>query len=162
MTNNQFQGMASYSYGNGNDWDVWEDSLKLGNQTAKNAGTSGLASLAATNSGISDMYKSLGLDATTEALKNPYAQGLTPDQVVGGNTGTGLWGDFKGALGGDANFGRNLLGIGQFGLGLAQYLDMKPMLEKQGKLLDQQIANNRVEMAATQDTRDRLAARAKV
>jgi hypothetical protein len=106
------------------------------------------------------MYKSLGLDATTEALKNPYAQGLTPDQVVGGSTSTGLWGDFKSALGGDANFGKNLLGIGQFGLGLAQYLDMKPMLEKQGKLLDQQIANNATEMAATQQTRDLLAKRA--
>jgi hypothetical protein len=79
-----------------------------------------------------------------------------------GTSGTSLWGDFKSALGGDANFGKNLLGIGQFGLGLAQYLDMKPMLEKQGALLDQKIANNRVEMAATQDTRDRLAARAKV
>jgi hypothetical protein len=76
-----------------------------------------------------------------------------------GTSGTSLWGDFKSALGGDANFGKNLLGIGQFGLGLAQYLDMKPMLEKHGKLLDQQIANNRVEMAATQDTRDALARR---
>jgi hypothetical protein len=94
--------------------------------------------------------------------ENPsdYADGILPGTSLGGTEGsTSWWGDFKSALGGDANFGKNLLGIGQLGLGLAQYLDMKPMLEKQGRLLDQQIANNRVEMAATHDTREALAQR---
>jgi hypothetical protein len=60
-------------------------------------------------------------------------------------TGDSLWGAFKGTLSDDGkgtNFGRNLLGAGQLGLALASYLDQKPTMEKNNRLLDQQIANN--------------------
>jgi hypothetical protein len=80
----------------------------------------------------------------------------------GGANGGSLWGDFKGAFSDDgkgANFGRNLLGAGQLGLGLMSYLEQKPMMEKQNRLLDQQIANNEREGAARQATRDALSVR---
>ena len=116
---------------------------------------------------LRDSIKTQGYDLSNydaSKLSSDFT-GLTKDlsQKVGLASSTlkddSLWGDFKSALGGDANFGKNLLDIGKFGLGLAQYLDMKPMLEKQGALLDQKIANNRIEMAATQDTREALAQR---
>jgi hypothetical protein len=77
-------------------------------------------------------------------------------------TGDSLWGNIKGAFSDDgkgANFGRNLLGAGQLGLGLMSYLDQKPYMEKQNRLLDQQIANNEREGAARQATRDALSVR---
>jgi hypothetical protein len=77
-------------------------------------------------------------------------------------TGDSWWGNIKGALSDDGkgtNFGRNLLGAGQLGLGLMSYLDQKPMMEKQNRLLDQQIANNEREGAARQVTRDALSTR---
>jgi hypothetical protein len=88
--------------------------------------------------------------------------GLMGSTTVATPTSDSLWSDFKGAFSDDgkgANFGRNLLGAGQLGLGLMSYLDQKPMMEKQNRLLDQQIANNEREAAARQTTRDALSTR---
>ena len=111
---------------------------------------------------LSEQMKSFGLDKGVTAGNVSELTGLAGQGTIGNTASadTGLWGDFKSALGVDANIGKNLLVIGNQGLGLAQYLDMKPMLEKQGRLLDQQIANNRVEMEGRQKTRDVLAGRA--
>jgi hypothetical protein len=111
--------------------------------------------------GLRNSYSPQLYTNTTPAL-DVYPKGMDTTTGGDGEKGGSLWGDIKGAFSDDgkgANFGRNLLGAGQLGLGLMSYLEQKPMMEKQNRLLDQQIANNEREGAARQATRDALSAK---
>ena len=145
--------MATYSGGLAeNSWNDWDQELRLsrrdplgGNRTWLNKDVTTSSMVGSDN----DLYKSLGLDSSAEMLKNPYAQGLSPEQVVGGVTPEkGLFGqasDWFGNKGNQAMIGAGL-GLGQLGLGLASYLQQSDFMKKQGKLLDQQLASNQYEM----------------
>lgn len=140
--------MATYSGGLAEKgWNDWENQWNSGNwynPTTANAGVTSSSMV-----GDSDLYKSLGLDRNAELLKNPYAQSLSPTQVVGGATPEKGWfdqaSDWFDKKGNQAMIGAGL-GVGQLGLGLASYLSQSDFMKKQGKLLDQQLASNRYEM----------------
>jgi hypothetical protein len=138
--------MANYSYGNEQDWNKWTDSLGVGNRTFANAGTSGLAMTRA--SGVDDLYKQLGLDASTEALKNPYAQNLTPKQVTGDLGSKSWWGEAADWLGDDNN--ARLTNTIAGGVGLAAKLigdkQVYDYNSRKMDLLDRQIDNVDYEM----------------
>lgn len=145
--------MVTYSGGLAeNSWNDWDQELRLsrrdplgGNRTSLNKDVTTSSMIGSDN----DLYKSLGLDRSMEMLKNPYAQGLSPEQVVNGVTPEkGLFGQASDWLGNRNNqmLVNTGLGVGQLGLGLASYLQQSDFMKKQGKLLDQQIASNQYEM----------------
>jgi hypothetical protein len=109
------------------------------------------ASILQDQSGISGLTSG---NASTVTGLIGSAAGATP-------TGDSWWGDLKNTFSdkNGANFGRNLIGAGQLGLGLMSYLDQKPTMEKNNRLLDQQIANNDRWNAARQSTVDALSVR---
>ena len=121
-------------------------------------------------------YASMGTSYVDSLLNDPNSEQskLLSDQMKGfnvagnvtGSTAEGLSGlAAQGAFGGTTPekgwFGQAAdwfgnknnqmlvnagLGVGQLGLGLASYLQQSDFMNKQGKLLDQQIANNQYEM----------------
>lgn len=160
--------MATYSGGLAeNSWNDWDQELRLsrrdplgGNRTLLNKDVT-TSSMVGSDNG---MYKSLGLDRSMEMLKNPYAQGLSPEQVVNGVTPEkGLFGQAADWLGNKNNqmLVNAGLGVGQLGLGLVSYLQQSDFMKKQGKLLDQQLASNQYEIDRRQGFSNAMAANAR-
>ena len=141
--------MATYSGGLAEkEWNDWENQWK--SSSWYNPAT---ANKDVTVSSMIDqdkeLYEPQGLTRSSEILKNPYAQGLSPEQVVGGVAPEKGWfGQASDWLGNRNNqmLVNAGLGVGQLGLGLASYLQQSDFMKKQGKLLDQQLASNQYEM----------------
>ncbi len=138
--------MATYSGGLAeNSWNDWDQELRLsrrdplgGNRTSLNKDVTASSMIGSDD----DLYKSLGLDRNAEMLKNPYAQGLSPKQVVGGVTPEKSWfGDTMDFIGSEQ--GNNLLGNITMGANLLTKAYMLPTaiknMELQNKALDKNI-----------------------
>lgn len=82
----------------------------------------------------------------------PMVPGVQPEFTSPASGGS-LWDSTKGVLGNES-FMKGAMGVGQLGLGLAQYFQNKPILEEQLKGLKQ----NRQFAAADQQRRDTTAA----
>jgi hypothetical protein len=106
-----------------------------------------------------NQYSSIGDETTSQSfrnnnfLKNGETIGSiskTFENLPGSTSSVGDNQNFlQKLMGGDSGAYNTVqagLGIGQLGLGLASYLQQKETAEKQGKLLDQQISNNKFEM----------------
>lgn len=153
--------MATYSGGLADKgWNDYENQWSSGkgyDPTTANAGS--YAGAMIKSDGIDDLYKSLNLDRNIEIGKNAYAQNLTPEQVVGGavpEKGLSDW--FKDR--GNQAMLQTGFGAANLGLGLASYLQQSDFMNKQGKLLDQQLASNKYEMDRRQGFSNAMAANA--
>lgn len=141
--------MATYSGGLAEKgWNDWENQWKSGNWYSPTT-TNKDVTVSSMIDQDKDLYEPLRFTRSSEMLKNPYAQGLSPEQVVGGVVPEkGLFGQTADWLGNRNNqmLVNAGLGVGQLGLGLASYLQQSDFMKKQGKLLDQQLASNQYEM----------------
>ena len=103
-----------------------------------------------------DALKGILTDTSySPAQLTSFAQGLGTDVASlrdSAGLETSLWDDTKGLLSNE-NFMTGALGVGQLGLGLANYLQMKPLYEEQLKGLKQ----NRQFAAENQQNRKNIA-----
>lgn len=152
--------MATYSGGLAEKgWNNWENQWKSNNWYDPVTANTGVT-VSSMIDEDKNLYEPQGLTRSSEMLKNPYAQNLSPEQIVGGVTPEkGLFGQASDWLG-DRNNQMLVnagLGAGQLGLGLASYLQRSDFMKKQGKLLDQQLASNQYEIDRRQGFDKRLA-----
>ena len=98
---------------------------------------------------LSDQMKGFNVAGNVTGSTAEGLSGLAAQGAFGGTTPEKGW--FGQAADWFGNKNNQMLvnaglGVGQLGLGLASYLSQSDFLNKQGKLIDQQLASNRYEM----------------